>query len=142
MLALDRVQKKLPIPDETATRLRRGKLIEGRKPNYHVSAIVAEATENKADYIRTRAQDDVFYAKLLTDYLERFGQANRAEINKLLMDKLSDALDGKQKYNKIGSLLTKLRRQGVMVNTGSDTAPCWRLAKKIAERVAIRAFSI
>lgn len=134
VLALDRVQKKLPIPDEAAARLRRSKLIEGRKPNFHVSAAVAEATANKADYIRTRAQDDAFYAKLLTDYLEKFNQANRAEINKLLMDKLSDALDDKQKYNKISSLLTRLRRQGVIVNTGSDTAPCWQLIEGITKR--------
>ena len=134
VLALDRVQKKLPIPDEAATRLRRSKLIEGRKPNFHVSAAVAEATANKADYIRTRAQDDAFYAKLLTDYLEKFGQANRAEINQLLMDKLSEALDDKQKYNKISSLLTRLRRRGVIINTGSDTASCWRLTERIAKR--------
>lgn len=134
VLALDRVQKKLPIPDAAATRLRRSGLIEGRKPNYHVSATVAEATANKADYIRTRAQDDAFYAKLLTDYLEKFDQANRAEINKLLMDKLSDVLDDKQKYNKISNLLTRLRRQGVIVNTGSDTAPCWRLTERISKR--------
>ncbi len=134
VLALDRVQKKLPIPDEAAARLRRGKLIEGRKPNFHVSAAVAEATANKADYIRTRAQDDAFYAKLLTDYLEKFGHADRAELNALLMGKLSDALDGKQKYNKISSLLTRLRRHGVIINTGSDTAPCWRLTGKAAER--------
>jgi ATP-dependent DNA helicase RecG len=134
VLALDRVQKKLPIPDEAATRLRRSKLIEGRKPNFHVSAAVAEATAHKADYIRTRAQDDAFYAKLLTDYLEKFDQANRAEINKLLMGKLSDALDDKQKYNKISSLLTTLRRQSVIVNTGSDTASCWRLTARIPKR--------
>jgi ATP-dependent DNA helicase RecG len=134
VLALDRVQKKLPIPDEAAIRLRRSKLIEGRKPNFHVSAAVAEATANKADYIRTRAQDDAFYAKLLTDYLEKFGQANRAEINQLLMDKLSDALDDKQKYNKISGLLTGLRRRGVIVNTGSDTASCWRLTERIANK--------
>lgn len=134
VLALDRVQKKLPIPDEAATRLRRSKLIEGRKPNFHVSAAVAEATANKTDYIRTRAQDDAFYAKLLTDYLEKFGQANRAEINKLLMGKLSDALDDKQKYNKVSSLLTQLRRQSVIVNTGSDTASCWRLTERVSKR--------
>jgi ATP-dependent DNA helicase RecG len=134
VLALDRVQKKLPIPDEAAIRLRRGKLIEGRKPNFYVSAAVAEATANKADYIRTRAQDDAFYAKLLTDYLEKFGQANRAEINQLLMGKLSDALNDKQKYNKISSLLTRLRRQGAIVNTGSDTASCWQLRQAVAER--------
>lgn len=131
VLALDRVQKKLPIPDEAVARLKRMKLIEGRKPYYHVSAAVAEATASKADYIRTRAQDDEFYAKLITDYLEKFGQASRAEVSRLLMDKLSDALDDKQKYNKLSGLLTKLRRRGVIVNTGSDTAPCWRLAERL-----------
>ena len=64
VLALDRVQKKLPIPDEAAARLRRGGLIEGRKPNYHVSATVAEATASKADYIRTRAKVSSLLTKL------------------------------------------------------------------------------
>lgn len=130
VLALDRVQKKLAIPDEAATRLRKAGLIEGRKPNYFVSAVVAAATSSKADYIRTRAQDDEFYAKLVTDYLMKFGQANRAELNKLLLDKLSDALTEKQKSIKVSSLLTKLRRRGVIENTGSDTAPCWQLTKR------------
>lgn len=130
VLALDRVQKKLPIPDEAAAELRRAGLIEGRKPNYHVSAQVAAAADGKAEYIRTRAQDDEFYAKLLTDYLRKFGQADRAEINKLLLPKLSEALTEQQKYNKISFLLTKLRRRGDIVNTGSDKASCWKLAEK------------
>lgn len=128
VLALDRVQKKLPIPDEAAAGLRRAGLIEGRKPNYHVSAQVVAAAGDKAAYIRTRAQDDEFYTKLLTDYLARFGQADRTEINNLLLDKLSDALAPKQRYNKVSNLLGKLRRRGVIVNAGSDTAPVWRLA--------------
>ena len=128
VLALDRVQKKLPILDEAAARLRKAGLIEGRKPNYFVSAVVAAATANKADYIRTRDQDDEFYAKLITDYLAKFGEASRADINKLLLDKLSEALTEKQKSNKISSLLTKLRRKGTIVNAGSDTSPSWRRA--------------
>ena len=129
ILALDRVQKKLPIPDEAAGRLRKAGLIEGRKPNFHVSALVADATASKVDYIRTRAQDDAFYAKLLTDYLDRFGQADRAEINRLLMDKLSDALSEEQKEDKIGNLLTKLRRNKHILNTGTRSQPLWRLAE-------------
>lgn len=130
VLALDRVQKKLSVPDEAAARLKRMKLIEGRKPNYHVSATVAEATASKVDYIRTRAQDDEFYAKLLTDYLEKFGEATRAEINKLLLGKLSDALTDEQKIIKINNLLTKLRRRGVISNAGVDSAPRWQIAEK------------
>lgn len=134
VLALDRVQKKLPIEDAVAARLRKAGLIEGRKPGYRVSAVVAKATASKADYIRTRAQDDEFYAKLLRDYLESFGQATRAEINLLLLPKLSEALTDRQKSNKINGLLTKLRRRGAIVNTGSDTRPCWQLAESLAAK--------
>lgn len=130
VLALDRVQKRLPIPDAAAVRLKRSGLIEGRKPNLHVSAAVAKVTANKADYIRTRAQDDEFYAKLLMDYLEKFGQASRGEVNKLLLPKLSDALSSEQKNDKIGNLLTKLRRQGRICNAGSRGHPIWRPAER------------
>ena len=127
VLALDRVQKKLSIPDDAAGRLRRSGLIEGRKPNYFVSASVAKATASVADYIRTRGQDDAFYLKLITDYLTLKGEASRADFNQLLLDKLSDALSDQQKARKISGLLTKLRKQGAIVNAGSDTAPKWQL---------------
>ncbi len=130
ILALDRVQKKLPLPDEAITRLRRAGLIEGRKPNLYVSAKVAKATSDKVDYIRTRAQDDEFYAKLLIDYLEKFGHATRSEIDKLLMDKLSDGLSPEQQRTKISNLVTKLRRRGRIHNSGSRGPPIWQLAER------------
>lgn len=130
VLALDRVQKKLTIPDEAVARLKRMKLIEGRKPNYHVSAAVAVATASKADYIRNRALDDEFYAKLLTEYLHKFGEASRKDINEFLLVKLSEALTHDQKIGKINNLLTKLRRRGAIFNAGVDSAPRWRLAEK------------
>lgn len=129
---LDRVQKKLPITDDAIKHLRRRKLIEGRKPNFHVSATVAAATATMADYVRTRAQDDEFYAKLLTDYLAGAGCATRREVNQLLLDKLSDALTPEQRTKKIANLLTKLRRQGVIVNKGQRAAPQWMLAERNA----------
>lgn len=130
VLALDRVQKKLPITDEAIKHLRRNGLIEGRKPALHVSARVAAATSTMADYVRTRAQDDEFYAKLLTDYLEGARRASRKEIDRLLLDKLSDALTAEQKVKKVANLLTKLRRQGRIVNTGPRAAPQWTLAER------------
>lgn len=129
VLALDRVQKKLPIDDDVAGRLRKAGLIEGRKPAYRVSAAVAKATASKADYIRTRAQDDEFYAKLLTDYLAKFKQATRKEINQLLLPKLGEALTAEQKERKIGNLLTNLRRAGRLVNAGTRAQPIWSLAE-------------
>lgn len=129
IFALDRVQKKLPIEETMVNHLRRAKLIEGRKPNFHVSASVATATATKADYIRTRTQDDSFYAKLITDYLEKFGHATRKEMDDLLMSKLSDALDESQKVNKIGNLLTNMRRAEKIENEGSRKTPSWKIKK-------------
>lgn len=130
VLALDRVQKKLAITSDAAKHLRRHNLIEGRKPNFFVSAQVAAATSTMADYVRTRGQDDEFYAKLLTDYLAGAGKATRKEVDQLLLDKLSDALSMEQKIKKVANLLTKLRRQGKIVNTGPRAAPQWTLAER------------
>ena len=130
ILALDRVQKKLPIDDAVVRRLRQAKLIEGRKPHLYVSATVASATAAKADYINTRGQDDEFYVKQITDYLTKFGSASRQEIDKLLLSKLSDALDSTQKQNKIGNLLTGMRIGGVITNAGTRKVPKWVFKKE------------
>lgn len=130
ILALDRVQKHLPIEEATVRRLRRAGLIEGRKPNLHVSASVAKVVATKEDYIRTRPQDDAFYKKLIVDFVEKFGSASRQEIDRLLTDKLSDALSEDQKLDKIGNLLSALRRGGVLRNIGSRKSPNWVLAEK------------
>lgn len=127
ILALDRVQKRLPLSDDMIKRLRRDGLIEGRKPNLYVSASVAKVTASKVDYIRTRAQDDDYYCKLIADYLKEFGRASREEIDRLLLDKLSEALDADQKKRKVANLLTKLRRAGVIRNVGSRSQPRWKL---------------
>jgi len=129
IFVLDRIQKKLPIPDEALRHLRRAGLVEGRKPNLHVSAMIAAATDNKAEYIRTRAQDDAHYAQLILDYLQKFGQASRQEIDALLKKNLSEALNDHQKVNKISNLLTNLRRSGRIYNAGSDKKPVWKIAE-------------
>lgn len=129
VLALDRLQKRLPITADAIRHLRRSHLIEGRKPNIHVSATVAAATASKAEYILTRAQDDEHYARLIVDYLQKFEKADRSEINGLLIDKLSDALSLEQKQRKVGNLLTKMRRKGRILNAGSRGKPVWRRAE-------------
>jgi ATP-dependent DNA helicase RecG len=127
ILALDRIQKHLPIPEDAVVRLRREKLIEGRKPHLHVAANVAAVTASKAEYIRTRAQDDAHYVKLIKDYLTSFKVASRKDIDGLIKDKLSDALSEKQKSIKISSLLRKMRDSGEIHNTGSRSHPVWEL---------------
>lgn len=136
ILALDRVQKKLPLPDDAIHRLRREGLVEGRKPNLHVSAAVADATGKRADYIRTRALDDGHYKKLITEYLAKFGKAARSDIDAFLADKLSDALNDYQKSRKIGNLLSNLRRSGHIFNAGSRGKPVWQLAERMQKEKA------
>jgi ATP-dependent DNA helicase RecG len=130
ILALDRVQKRLALDEGTIKRLRRAGLVEGRKPNLHVSAAVARATAAKADYIRTRGQDDAFYERLVIDFLSRFGSASRREIDELLLSKLSDGLDDEQKSNKVSYLLTRLRRAKRIRNAGTRKVPRWVLAEE------------
>lgn len=129
ILALDRVQKRLPLDAAMVQHLRQAGLIEGRKPNLHVSASVAKATASKADYIRMRGFDDAHYKKMILDLLEKFGSASRQEIDQLLDGKLSDALDEEQKQNKISNLISNLRRAKRIRNTGSRKAPVWVLAE-------------
>lgn len=129
VLALDRVQKGLEVPDEAVRALKRKGLIEGRKPRYRVSSTVAAASGKKAAYIKTRAFDDQHYADMLVQYLREFGTASRKDVDDLLWDKLSDALDEAQKSNKIGNLLSGLRRKGVIFNAGSKPAPAWKLSE-------------
>lgn len=130
VLALDRVQKRLPLDDVAMVRhLRKHGLIEGRKPNLYISAKVAAAVDSKEEYIHTRGQDDLFYRKLILDYLIKYRHATRKDLNKLLWNKLSDALDDKQKEKKVANLLTSMRRAGIIENSGSRRVPKWVVAE-------------
>ncbi|MGN8713019.1 hypothetical protein [Hornefia butyriciproducens] len=67
---------------------------------------------------------------MIVDYLQKFGKANRADFRKLLLDKFPDELSEKQKERKILTLLTALKRQGV-ITTDSDNKQIshWILVK-------------
>ena len=61
VMLLDAVQKGRPLSDEGTKTLRRKKLIEGRKPNLHVSERVADATGERVAYTRNRGLDKDYY---------------------------------------------------------------------------------
>lgn len=127
VLALDRVQKSLPITDEAALRLRKAKLIEGRKPRLQVSANIAAITGRRADYIRTRAQDDAHLSRLVLDYLRQFGSASRHDLDELLGKYLAEDLTAQQRRDKVSNLLRKLRSDGQITNSGTRPRPRWEL---------------
>ena len=126
ILLLDRVQKRKPLTDDQAKHLKALGLIEGRKPNFHISAQVADHSGERAQYIRNRAFDDQHYKQMITEYLEKFGTAKRVDINRLLLDKLPDVLDATQKDNKVKNLLQALKQEGVIEPKGKS----WRMSKK------------
>lgn len=130
IMALDRVQKNQPITKSIANELKLKHLIEGRRPNYYVSSEVAKVTGDKTTYIKNRKQDDDFYIKLVLDYIDTYDSASRSDIDKLLLDKISDILNHGQKITKIGHLLTKMRKKLLIQNIGSGKNSCWVRVKK------------
>ncbi len=111
VIALDKVQKGRPLAENEFRLLKNKGLVEGRRPNLFVSAEVAAATETRAEYIRKRAFDKQHYKKMVEDYLRRYHVATRAEIDKLLVEKLSEALTDEQKRNFVTNLLQEMRRE-------------------------------
>ena len=129
VLALDQIQKGFAPDDATLQLLRKRGLVEGRKPALHISATVAKATGQKADYIRARGQDDQYYRKMIVDYLEKFHEASREDLRKLLLTKLPDVLSHKQKETKIHNLLSALRIAGVIKRSGGLSDARWSLSE-------------
>jgi ATP-dependent DNA helicase RecG len=133
VIALDKVQKKRAIDEESFRRLKARKLIEGRRPNLFVSAQVAAATGDKAAYIRNRAFDKQHYKDMVVAYLEQFGEATRADLDELLVGKLSDALDEKQKRKFVTNLLQEMKRAGLILPDGTTRWAKWRMSRPMPE---------
>lgn len=127
VLLLDRVQKRLSLSSEEARELKSLKLIEGRSPNFFISAKVADWTGQKARYIRNRGLDDDYYRKLVTDYLEKYGQATRKDIDELLLPKMPEILDAAQKAHKVRNLVQAMRRDGLIHREGPKVTAVWRI---------------
>ena len=134
VILLDRIQKKQGITDTAASMLRRAGLIEGRKPNYYTTARVANTTDNRAEYIHNRAFDDAYYKDKILLYLAEFGSADRQELERLILDKLSDALDVSQKKNKFRNLLYSMsKRDKTIEKSGSLQKGRWMTVKPEAK---------
>ncbi len=130
VIALDRVQKKLPLSDEAFARLKAEKLIEGRRPNIYVSAKVATVTGDKAAYIKNRAFDKTHYKSMVIGYLRQFKQATRKDLDALLIAKLSEAMNAKQKKAFVTNLLQEMKMDGQIEPDGVTRWATWRLPKE------------
>ncbi|HHV85181.1 MAG TPA: transcriptional regulator, partial [Petrimonas sp.] len=78
---LDKVQKSLPINDEAARKLKQKGFIEGRKPNYFISAQIAKITDKKAQYTRNKGLDTDLLKSFILKHIDIHGYATRKEID-------------------------------------------------------------
>ncbi|WP_449354840.1 RNA-binding domain-containing protein [Virgibacillus natechei] len=128
VILLDKVQKGKSISKEQSGKLRKNKLIEGRYPSIYVSSKIAALTGDKSAYIKNRAFDKEHYKKMIISFIKEYNSASRQEINDLLLEKLSDALNETQKKKKITNLLYEMHKKDQTIkNLGSNKKPKWVL---------------
>lgn len=126
IIMLDKVQKKKELTDAEIRQLKGNKLIEGRKPNFHISVSVAEKTEQKADYIKARGFKDDHYKAMILEFIDKYGSASKEEIDKLVLDILPKILNEGQRRNKVRNLIYAMsKRDQSIKNTGTSRYPKW-----------------
>lgn len=124
---LDQVQRGKTISDDAIKMLRKKHLIEGRKPNLFVAKSIAQQTDKKVEYSKHKGLVTKSCERLLIDTLKDHGALNRVEINELLWNVLSDQLSDKQKEDKIGYILKKLKNENIITNQRSGKLSEWSL---------------
>ena len=119
---LDQVQKGhgRNLSKKAVALLRKHRLVEGRVNSLYLSADVAKTIDEEATYIKNKAFDDQYYRDLIVRYLEQYGRATKTQIRDLLLEKLPDSLNEKQKEYKVGNLLSSLRKQEIIIVIGHE----------------------
>lgn len=136
VIALDKIQKHQPINEKEFRSLKGKRLVEGRRPNLFVSAEVAAATETMVDYLKKRRIDKAYCQKMVVELLRKQVKASRQDFDKLLLGKLSDALDAKKKKNFITNLLQEMRRKGIIKPDRRGAGSMWQLCSPAPEQSA------
>lgn len=127
IILLDKVQKKRPLSKEEHAHLKRAGLVEGRYPKIVITGQVAEVTGQTAKHVRDKGFDDRYYLDLILLFIGEHGPVSRKAIDDLLLDKLPEILNLKQKRDKIHNLLHKLSKDKRIVNSGSKYYSRWEI---------------
>lgn len=127
---LDKVQKRQPISTDDARALRGRKLIEGRSPNIHVSARVAQVMGEQAQHTLNKGLDSAYYRELVLQHLRNFTACKRDELENVLLAKLPDVLTEVQKRNRVKNLLADLSRRKLIEPDRKGPGARWRLMPK------------
>jgi len=129
IILLDKVAKQKPLSSNEIQDLKKKGLIEGRKPNFHISSTIANVTGEKASYIKQRGFKDSHYKKMIVEYISKYGKASKKDIDALLLDILPSVLDEDQKANKVRNIVYAMsKRDKTIVNQGTTRHPDWVLS--------------
>lgn len=136
VFSLDKVQKRLPVTADETKALRAHKLIEGRAPNLHVSAQVAKAMGDQAQYILDKGFEENFYLMWVLKRLH-MGPCKRADLERVLLSKLPEVLSAEQKRNKVKNLLASMSRHLLITADGKrGPTAVWRLLPAGLDKLA------
>jgi ATP-dependent DNA helicase RecG len=128
-IMLDKIQKNrgAEVDEDEARKLAKEKLIEGRRPNYILSAKVSEILGREVEHTEKKGFSDDEISNFIIKHLKNFpnGQT-RIRINDLVKKYLPGILNEKQKSAKINNILTKLTRRGIIKNFGNDRNSLWK----------------
>lgn len=86
---------------------------------------MSQITGQKAGYSKNKAFNSSYYQDLIIKAVEEHGSLARKDVDELLWGKLPDWMNDKQKKIKINNLLSTLRRDGQIKNTGTDRKSSW-----------------
>ena len=97
--------------------LRKDGLIEGRKPHIYVSKQIAKATNKQVEYTLKKGFNDAECQEWIIKALKDYKVLSRKQINELLWSKLPIDYKDEQRISKFGNLLTKMRKQWLIVTS-------------------------
>ncbi len=128
IVLLDKIQKGLgeEVDEGEAKKLKKEKLIEGRRPHYILSNKVAEILDQKGDYINKKGSSNEEIAQKILKLLKEFpGGCNRKDIDQACYYMISILKTNKQKNKMIENILAKLKKNGLIEKKGEKKNAIW-----------------
>lgn len=122
---LDRVQKGLQISKEQSEELFDKGLIGGKWPDIHTVPPEKGTNGKKEDMIESIREGG--YEECILTLISKMGSASRKDIDGLIMDMLPSNKTYEEKEVRIRNIITKMSREGRIVNKGSKRVPQWVL---------------
>jgi ATP-dependent DNA helicase RecG len=125
---LDKVQKNKTLGTDEIKTLRQKGYIDGKKGHFFISASIAEVTGEKIAYTRKKGFSTKIYSDILLESLQHHKKGlSRKEVEEIVLHQFPESLSLSEKKVKLTGILTKLRKENKIKNSGTDSKPSWTL---------------